>query len=372
MIRFLSFHHPTLELLNLLKRCKPFIRSQSGSLTIESSLVFPVIFLITAGIIYFGTYVYQHVALYSLASSAAEKTAYTWDNSHKNPVTGDFYPGEQDGLYWHWLQDGAWDWLRLFRGNPNESVLLNSGLDTEWQGGSLIGKKLLHIKGLLPLGVSGEAEYDNSWVERHVTVKLFTPFHIPSLLHWLMGREEITAVSAAVVTEPVEFIRMADLLREDAGMLFDETGIENIRQAYEKFGDLQKTPGSEESMVFESHAEAKAYLQELVHGRQSTRTTDEVGTWRLIDALDANGIAHQAYFGYKNISKDMRGQLQKDAELLRDSKLNGVVWHFFKRKNDGSIGPSEKLRKELEQNGIMIVIHESRETEQTGWMEAGD
>ncbi|MEB3102688.1 TadE family protein [Ferviditalea candida] len=358
MIRLTSFRRRIHELLNFPKTCKPFICSQSGSLTIESSLVFPVIFLITAGIIFFGIYVYQHVSLYSAASSAAERTAYTWDNSYKNPVTGDFYPGQQDGLYWHWLQDGAWDWLRLFAGNRIHSVQLDSGSDAERQDGNLIRKKLLHTKRLIPSGISGEAEYDNSLVERHVTVRLSSPFHVPSVLQWLIGWKEISAESAASVTEPAEFIRIADLLRENARKFLDEAGIENIREAYGKFGDLQGTAASEASLAFESHAQAKAYLQKLVYGRQSTRTTDEVGTWRLIDALDANMIAHQAYIGYKDSTKDLRDQLQKDAELLRNSKLNGVVWHFFKRKSDGSIGPSEKLRKQLEQNGIIVVIHE--------------
>jgi hypothetical protein len=82
-----------------------------------------------------------------------------------------------------------------------------------------------------------------------------------------------------------------------------------------------------------------------------------VGHRRDVEAYDRHGVAHHAYLGTKDIG-DVRDQFLKDEELLRKGMVKGAVWHFFRRADTGAIGPSDKLRKELEKRGIVIVIHE--------------
>src|SRR5690606_20797417 len=111
----------------------------------------------------------------------------------------------------------------------------------------------------------------------------------------------------------------------------------------------------EQQPEFNTHDQARAYLQQVVHGHFHKIDTVDVGHWREIDALDGNGIAHQVYYGYKNLDSDMKYQLLKDKEIVSKGLVNGVVWHFFMRKSDQKIGLSEQLRSELEARGIVIV-----------------
>ena len=82
--------------------------------------------------------------------------------------------------------------------------------------------------------------------------------------------------------------------------------------------------------------------------------TETVGERRKIDVLDRDGIAHEAKYTLN--AGDARQQLRKDAELMRRGEVKGVVWHFFRTKN-GSVSLSASLRKELERNGIVVIIH---------------
>jgi hypothetical protein len=64
-------------------------------------------------------------------------------------------------------------------------------------------------------------------------------------------------------------------------------------------------------------------------------------------------VAHIAFYTFTE--NQLRSeQMTKDFELLKQgSQVKGVVWHFFKK----NAGPSDKLRRELENKGIAVVIH---------------
>lgn len=70
---FLSFH----------KHWKSFKKSEKGMFTIEASLIFPTIFIVTLALILFSLVVYEKVVVYEKAHLIAERTSFTWDNSKK-------------------------------------------------------------------------------------------------------------------------------------------------------------------------------------------------------------------------------------------------------------------------------------------------
>ena len=67
---------------------KRLIRDQKGSFILESSLVFPSIFVAILILLFFCLYLYQNAALGQVAAVAAERSAYSWDNSYRKPLTG--------------------------------------------------------------------------------------------------------------------------------------------------------------------------------------------------------------------------------------------------------------------------------------------
>jgi Flp pilus assembly protein TadG len=183
---------------------KKFNREEKGSFTIEASLVFPIIFICILAFIYLSLYVYEAVTLQARASIAADRIAANWDNSHKDPKTGDFtvYTSDTsgDGLYW-----------RVKEVFGNKEYTIGSGAS-----GNLTLKKftnvansnlLKDVKGDISLEYSGVAN-----TSRTVKVTLEKSLQLPTLPFIELGLDDIQVTAKSTIAEPVEFIRTVDLL----------------------------------------------------------------------------------------------------------------------------------------------------------------
>lgn len=275
--------------------------NERGAATLEAMLVAPLVCVLTFACILTGAAVAKQAALHGELLSAAARTAFIWDNSYRQPLNGAFFPGQHDPLYWRQFDD--------------------------FPDSALAQQKLAIANERLPKGVKAAIAYSNSELR---TVRMRS------------GRWE----AVAAVIEPAEYIRFA--ARVTTGESDDVIRQFSARSGYE---------WPERS--FYSHNEARGYLRRLVHGEEMRRATEQVGEWRLIDALDRYNVAHQAYYGLQSAGKQIMEQAQKDEELLRKGEISGVVWHFFRRVSDGSIGLSARLRNELETRGIVVVVHET-------------
>ena len=76
----------------------------------------------------------------------------------------------------------------------------------------------------------------------------------------------------------------------------------------------------------------------------------------MIDQL-AKNIANEAKTGYQSLTKDILLQIDKDVELIQNAKVAGVIWHFFRSRITGLVGPSGPLERVLTSNGIIVIIH---------------
>ncbi|GGH77599.1 hypothetical protein JOD43_001488 [Pullulanibacillus pueri] len=186
-------------------------KKESGSFTIEASLLFPILLILTICLLLLSIVVYQKAVLQQRAGLIANRVAYVWNNSQKN-IDGDFrtYTTDDrgDGLYWRMADDQFLSQfgISIFSGHHSEVTIGSSG-------GGLIGKKLGKAsKALLPPGSTGTISYNNSVFSRDITVKLEEPLHFPGSAKKLFGIDFVRANSSASVTEPTEFIRTTDLL----------------------------------------------------------------------------------------------------------------------------------------------------------------
>lgn len=307
------------------------IRNESGRFTLESTLIFPILFIITISCLLITVGASRHVGLSIEATTAAARATFSWSNSTKNPVTGAYLPGRYDDLYWRITDDRS--------------------------GSPLATKKITSALSLLSEGIAERGQFQNDLLQRDVFVETDVPFHAHGFMSELYGSGVLIGNGHSTVSEPVELIRQVELARTYWPMIKRFLSTEQTDSIID---DFRKRAGTSEreQLAFHSHDEARAYLQKIVHGKLARKTTENVGEWRLIDALDANGIAHQAYYGLKTYNRDIEAQLLKDAEILNKGQVNGVVWHFFKKERDQSIGLSNKLRTQLESRGIVIVVHE--------------
>jgi len=306
------------------------------------SVWYPIVLVMIVIGLCAGLIIYQHARLIVAADRIAEKTAYVWDNSHKRIDTGALERDARDGLYWRLISDGL---LPLVSGGTSMKIVLEIPVDQPEQLRSLPLRKLERSSSLIPHGTRGEITFQNTLLERRITVQLRKPLRLPLWLHALFG-SELEAEASAIVSDPVEYLRTIDLIRT-------YTGIAN-HVAPEKAKSLFKDPMPDgEAVDVDSHEEAVAWLRMYTGGTETTISTS-LGD-RLIDSLTADMTAHQAFYTYRE--KQVLTQADKDAELLRHGKVDRVVWHFFLGTGNRLSPPSESLMRELAERGIQVVIH---------------
>ncbi|MNJ54676.1 hypothetical protein D3C77_501280 [compost metagenome] len=176
---------------------------------------------------FFCMYLYQNVVLGHTAAVAAERSAYTWDNSYRDPRTGAYEEDQFDPLYWRLNDDGMlqvlFGWIG---GNSSTALKLPNGAQS---GAALALKKLGNTGSEIPAEIEGQMKYDNNLLIRKISVSLnrYVPL---SPLEAVIGDVMQSGESVAYVVEPVEWIRTVDLVRY-YGAKFKGTGKERIDQA---------------------------------------------------------------------------------------------------------------------------------------------
>jgi hypothetical protein len=256
-------------------------------------------------------------------------------------LTGAFDIHLNDGLYW-----------RVANDNMGQSSSINLPVHSSSMVRSGPKHKLQNALSMLPKGISGMLTYSNHIIDRKVKVQLtrmITP--LPFLKLWFGRSKSLIVESSAHVVDPVEFIRSTDLVLTYLPILKESmTDKEAAQTIHDTFPDPIET-----DLNIDSEAKASQYIQKLVHGHTVVMDTEDTGKSRKIDALDPDGIAHEAKYTVNN--KQAHQEILKDVELIRKGKIKGAVWHFFRNKKTGQVGLSPSLRADLENHGIIVVVH---------------
>ncbi len=185
------------------------LRKDEGSFTVEASLLLPIIMCITMLLLFFCLYSYQKSMLLQIASAAAERAAYNWDNTHKE-TKGAYPVGEYDPLYWRIGDDDLLSSL-FGIGSPDGGAAIT--LPAAGDGGTLPVVKLEHASGMVPANMPGGMKYAYSLAGRKISAELKRMLNLP-VLDGILSDKAIPVVQAqSVVAEPVEFIRTVDLMR---------------------------------------------------------------------------------------------------------------------------------------------------------------
>ncbi|CAM4362117.1 pilus assembly protein [Paenibacillus phoenicis] len=187
-------------------------QDQRGVFTVEASLVLPLIFYTVLILLFFCLYLYQQALLGQAAIVAAERTAYTWDNSYRDGLTGAYADGKYDSLYWRLGDDGLLQ--AIFGGDGGDrAVKLALPADAgDGEAQSLPLKKLNRTGARLPEGIDGEMRYDNRLLLRKVSVALDRFVPLAPLEAWIDDIHQRSRAESYVV-EPTEWIRTVELAR---------------------------------------------------------------------------------------------------------------------------------------------------------------
>ncbi|WP_422658099.1 TadE/TadG family type IV pilus assembly protein [Paenibacillus sp. EC2-1] len=207
--------------MNSLNRIKLwFSKNNDGNFTIEASFVLPIVLLVTALLLFLCLYVYQRSFLVQASSAASERSAFIWDNSHKDVAGGELPEGQYDPLYWRLTEDQLLSSLfRLGSDTSARTIPIPGGT----QGGELTDIKMTKGAASIPNGMEGEMKYDNKVLLRKVSTELAWPISISPLDKVMSGGTELKVRSNSNIVDPVEFIRTVELMRY-YGSKFKGTG----------------------------------------------------------------------------------------------------------------------------------------------------
>ncbi|MDF2667766.1 MAG: hypothetical protein K0R67_72 [Paenibacillus sp.] len=328
-------------------------QDQSGSFTLEASLTFPVLMLALLALLSFSFMLYNRSDLYAVAAAVADRSASNWDNSAKDLITGAFPIGQYDKLYWRTGSDSISDAFGFLVKNDSSRLSVPvSSLEPEEYPANPQGK-LRKAAALLPGMVEGGLSYSNRLYSRQVEVAVDRKSRLPSLTKgWFLPSTDVSV--RAVVTEPVELIRTIDFVTTLAGRFKDM--LSHRESPIPLPTETDEPPSAE--VQLKSEKEAAEFLRSLLGSPAPVFVTTASGQQRKLDALDPDGLFHEAKFGYTSKTESIEHQIAKDLELIQTAgQVRGVVWHFFRDSRNGKLGPSKPLRKELEKRGIIVVIH---------------
>ncbi|MGN7168827.1 TadE family protein [Paenibacillus cellulositrophicus] len=225
-----------------MKNLRARLKECEGSFTLEASLVMPVVLFTTMILLFLSLYMYQQSMLHQAASAAAERTAYSWDNSHKEALDGSVPVNQYDSLYWRMTDD---QWLGSLFGwagaENSQTVPVPSTSSTQ---GALTAIKLSKTGSAIPAGMQGDMTYKNAVLQRKVTASLNQIISLRPLDAMLDGGSELRTSGSSLVVDPVEFIRSIHLMRyygskfkkNDAGEGMDRGNAAGVLQQLQTSG----------------------------------------------------------------------------------------------------------------------------------------
>lgn len=177
----------------------------------EASLVLPIVLMVTVLLLFLCLYIYQKSMLVQASAAASERTAYSWDNSHKFAATGSVEQGQYDSLYWRLTDDHVLGTLfGLASGDGTKSIQLPHG---EEGSGKLPELKMSKGGTAVPASMAGEMRYSNQLLIRKVTTSLNEQVSLTPFSRILDDGGQIKVSAQSIVVDPVEFIRTVDLMR---------------------------------------------------------------------------------------------------------------------------------------------------------------
>ncbi|MDF2836921.1 MAG: hypothetical protein K0Q63_2561 [Paenibacillus sp.] len=218
---------------------------EAGSFSLESVFVFPILFLLVLLMMFMGLFAYQNVIMTYAAAITAERAAFGWDNSRREPRTGMLSEAAYDGLYAGLGADGAIGSLfGLAAGAEAATVSLPAG-DAGEEGTLLAERKLEQASGWLAkagLNYAGEISRANEGLLRFVRVRLDKPVGSMLMRPWGGGGfVDPSGSGKAIITEPVAFMRNVDLARYYAAKFANATA--GGKTAKKQAGDVLSSYG---------------------------------------------------------------------------------------------------------------------------------
>ncbi len=171
--------------------------ANNGSITIESAIIIPIVFLSIIFVIFIPFELYGKTSIQAIIDLGALRGASAWDNVNKDITSGEInnnmgnYMGNYNDLYWR-LHDRNEDIKKQKLKNWLLSISFKNFQNPDIFNKININQEMIRVE-----------------LEKHVLFKKV-------LIETNTGDRRLDATSEAFVTEPAEFIRNVDFLLDIA------------------------------------------------------------------------------------------------------------------------------------------------------------
>jgi|SRR5690625_3391669 len=191
--------------LSIRKHAKKMRKNEKGMFTLEASLIFPIIFILTISLVLFSLVIYQKVVIYQKAHLIAERASFTWDNSKKEFDTGYFDEHQYstmdggDGLYWRTNSIGQQFIEKILPGG------LGGPLEEKRQRARTHGSAMYS---------SGDVEIkfpDAVGFDKRIEVTASSDLKLPDFVN-LISDDNFSTIVTASVKDPMELVRTTDFV----------------------------------------------------------------------------------------------------------------------------------------------------------------
>ena len=184
---------------------KTYKRLDRGSITVEASIITPIIILSILAVIYAGFILYQRALLQSAAGRAAQDGAASWKNVSAEVSTGKTKVEElaDGGLYWRLFEAEREDKLRNIKKYAEALMAGCNLLRPESSAVAVDIKDYIIYKRL-------EVTMENSYL---------LPVSSIMKMFGSSGQFKLTVSSFAVIDDPAELIRNTDFIVDIEGEL---------------------------------------------------------------------------------------------------------------------------------------------------------
>ena len=136
----------------------------------------------------------------------------------------------------------------------------------------------------------------------------------------------------------------------------DGSGLDDFDKKFKNASEkISNKVSSVDGKSYATGYDGEKALADLVGGESQVYKSTSMGG-RYIDQM-ADGIAHESKVGRTSLSRRVKKQILKDAELMATGEIEGAHWHFFRSGVTGKIGGTQPLLDYLTEKGIPYTIH---------------
>lgn len=197
------------NLARIRERTKKYL-TENGSYTLETTLIFPLIFIFLLLLLSLSLIQYQLAWQFYETTTIADKTAHNWEVIDRIFITGEYdINAKRSNLYWRITNENVFQGIILAKG-AEEGVLLRTADKFNNRGTSNL--IINQASDLLATSYSNVIKLDTGLFKQ---IKVRTIANIVKFLPIEITDELKTTVSSySYISEPDEFIRLINLLKQ--------------------------------------------------------------------------------------------------------------------------------------------------------------